>query len=285
MPIFQKYNATCTINVNNVSNRRQADIELKELNALHSAGWEIALHGYNHKDSAQFLNSNTPATWLSQEIFPNIVEITRYGYPVYTLAYPYSSRNPATDAAVAPYFRTLRTRTPTIVNGNINETKLAYYNWDDTQLLYGVEIDDQSIGASLPSIQNGIDYAIKTGSVLVLYGHAITPNVTGPYQTSTSRLDSILNYTSQNGGVFYHMGDLGNSSWKQVPRFSEVTADYAVSTNRLFAGENVTFVDCSINQATELLDFGDGSPASSTANVIHTYIAPGIYTANLTVDK
>ena len=177
-----------------------------------------------------FLNNNTPAAWLNQEIFPNIVEITRYGYPVCTLAYPYSSRNAATDAAVAPYFRTLRTRTPTIVNGNINETTLAYYNWDDTQLLYGVEIDDQSIGASLPSIENGIDYAIKTGSVLVLFGHAITPNVTGPYQTSTSRLDSILNYTSQNGGVFYHMGDLGNSSWKQLPRFSNVTANYTVST-------------------------------------------------------
>ena len=117
----------------------------------------------------------------------------------------------------------------------------------------------------------------------MLFGHAITPNVTGPYQTSTSRLDSILNYTLQNGGVFYHMGDLGNSSWEQVPRFSNVTADYAVSTNSLLAGENVTFVDYSINQATELLDFGDGSPASSTANVIHTYTAPGTYTANLTV--
>lgn len=283
LPIFQQYNATCTINVNNVSNRRQAAIELKELDALHSAGWEVASHGYNHTDSVQFLNSNTPATWLNQEIFPNIVEITRYGYPVCTLAYPYSSRNASTDAAVAPYFRTLRTRTPTIVNGNINETTLAYYNWDDTQLMYGVEIDDQSIGASLQSIENGIDYAIKTGSVLVLYGHAITPNVTGPYQTSTSRLDSILNYTSQNGGVFYHMGDLGNSSWEQLPRFSDVTANYTVSTNSLLAGENVTFADYSINQTTELLDFGDGSPASSTANVIHTYTAPGIYTANLTV--
>jgi PGF-pre-PGF domain-containing protein len=283
LPIFQKYNATCTINVNNVSNRRQAAIELKELNALHSAGWEVALHGYNHKNSVQFLDSNTPETWLNQEIFPNIVEITRYGYPVCTLAYPYSSRNAVTDAAAAPYFRTLRTRTPTIVNGNINETALAYYNWDDTQLLYGVEIDEQSIGANLPSIENGIDCAIKTGRVLVLFGHAITPNVTGPYQTSTSRLDSILNYTLQNGGVFYHMGDLGNSSWEQVPRFSNVTADYAVSTNSLLAGENVTFVDFSINQATELLDFGDGSPASSTANVIHTYTAPGTYTANLTV--
>ena len=143
LPIFQKYNATCTINVNVVSNRPQTVIN--ELNALHSAGWEIASHGYNHVNSIQFLNNNTPTAWLNQEIFPNIVEITRYGYPVCTFAYPYSARNAATDAVVAPYFRTLRTRTPTIVNGNVNETTLAYYNWDDTQLLYGVEIDDQSM--------------------------------------------------------------------------------------------------------------------------------------------
>ncbi len=283
LPIFQKYNATCTINVNNVSNRRQAALELKELDALHSAGWEIALHGYNHVDSVGFLNSNTPDVWLNQEIFPNIIEITRYGYPVYTFAYPYSSRNSVSDEAIAPYFRTLRTRTPTIVNGNINETVLAYYNWDDTQLLYGVEIDDQSIGANLQSIENGIDYAIKTGKVLVLFGHAITPDVTGPYQTSTSRLDSILSYTSKNGGAFYRMGDLGNSSWKQVPRFSNVIANYTVSRNSLLAGENVTFEDCSVNQATELLNFGDGSPTINTANAVHTYKEPGTYEANLTV--
>ena len=114
-------------------------------------------------------------------------------------------------------------------------------------------------------------------------GMLITPNVTGPYQTSTSRLDSILNYTSHNGGVFYHMGDLGNSSWVQLPKFSNVTSNYTVSTNSLLAGKNVTFVDYSINQTTELLDFGDGSPTSSTANVTHTYTTPGIYTANLTV--
>ncbi|AYK16083.1 MAG: PGF-pre-PGF domain-containing protein [Methanosarcina flavescens] len=285
LDIFQKYNATCTINVNAVSTRAEAARELEELEALYSAGWEVALHGYNHKDSVRFLSNNTPATWLDQEIFPNIVEITRYGYPIYTFAYPYSSRNAVTDATIAPYFRTLRTRTPTLVNGNINETTGAYYNWDDTQLLYGVEIDDQAVGANLQSIENGIDYAIKTGSVLVLFGHAITPNVTGPYQISTARLESILNYTSQNGGVFYHMGDLGNSSWKQVPRFSNVTANFTVSANSIFAGENVTFTDYSINHTTGLLDFGDDSPASSVTNITHTYISPGIYTANLMVSN
>jgi PGF-pre-PGF domain-containing protein len=284
LSMFEHYNATCTMNVNNVNNSRSMRPQtlITELNALHSAGWEIALHGYDHVNSVQFLDTNTPTAWLNQEIFPNIVEITRYGYPVYTLAYPYSSRNATTDAALAPYFRTLRTRVPIVVNGNVNETKLAYYNWDDAQLLYGVEIDDQS-GSSLQSIENGIDYAIKTGTVLVLYGHLITPDVTGQYQTSTSRLDSILNYTSRDGGVFYHMGDLGNSSWAQLPKFSNVTSNYTVSTNSLLAGKNVTFVDYSINQTTELLDFGDGSPASNTANVTHTYTTSGVYTANLTV--
>ncbi len=116
------------------------------------------------------------------------------------------------DAILTPYFRTLRTRAPDLVNGNVNETTLAYYKWDNAQLLYGIEIDDWS-GASLQSIEHGIDHAIETGTVLVLYGHQITPNVTISYETSTSRLESILDYTKRNGGVFYHMGDLGNSSW------------------------------------------------------------------------
>ena len=71
LSMFQKYNATCTINVNIVSNRPQTIIN--ELNALHSAGWEIALHGYNHVNSVQFLNDNNSTAWLHQEIFPNIV--------------------------------------------------------------------------------------------------------------------------------------------------------------------------------------------------------------------
>ncbi|WP_235284827.1 PKD domain-containing protein, partial [Methanosarcina sp. 2.H.T.1A.15] len=280
LPIFQKYNATCTMNINKVSHRPQATID--ELNALHEAGWEIAAHGYNHTDLFIFLQNNTPEELLDQEIFPNIVEITRYGYPVYTLAYPFSHRNPTTDRILAPYFRTLRTGVPDVINDNVNETLLAYYDWDNAQLLYGIEIDT-SANVSLQSIEYGIDHAITTGSVLVLYGHAITENVTGRYQTPTSRLDSILNYTSQNGGVFYHMEDLGDSSWVRPSRFSNVTAKFTVSTNRLSAGKDVTFMDYSINQSTELLDFGDGSPKSSTANVTHTYTTPGTYTANLTV--
>jgi hypothetical protein len=221
LSMFQKYNATCTMNVN----RLKTQDEINELNVLHLAGWEIASHGYDHLNSVQFLTNNTPATWLKQEIFPSIVEVSSYNYPVYTFVYPYSSRDANTDAILAPYFPTLRTNVPYLINGNVNETPLAYYTWNDAQLLYGIEMDDQS-SASLQSIKYGIDHAIKTGTVLVLYGHLITQNVTGPYQTSTSRLDSILNFTSQDGGVFYHMRDLGNSSWVKPPKIHDVTANF-----------------------------------------------------------
>ncbi|WP_410509920.1 PGF-pre-PGF domain-containing protein [Methanosarcina hadiensis] len=282
LDIFRKYNATCTMNVNKISNREiPAETLVNELDELHSAGWEIAGHGYNHINSRLFLINNTSEEWLDQEVFPNIVEITSYGYPVYTLTYPFSDRHPASDAILAPYFRTLRTGIPNY-GQSINQTPLAYYDWDGSRLLYGVEIDE-SRGVSLESIEYGIDYAIATGNVLVLYGHTITPNVTAEYQTSTARLEAILNYTYQHGGAFYNMGDLGNPSWVRPARFSDATANFTVSANHLFAGKNVTFTDYSTNQTTESLDFGDGSPVSSTANVNHTYITPGIYTANLTV--
>ena len=279
LPMFNSYNATCTINVNTLST---GEGTIDNLRALHSAGWEIAAHGQNHADSIAFLKNYTSEVWLGQEILPNIAEITGYGYTAYSFAYPYSERNVTTDALLAPYFRTIRSTAFETMSGTDVNKSDAYYKWDDTQVLYAVEIDDNS-GATLESIQYGIDEAIQNGTVLLLYGHTITPTVPGDYQTSTSRLESILNYTYQNGGKFYHLEDLGNSSWVQPSISSNVTANFTVSKDSVTVGESVTFVDYSINQTSELLDFGDGSATSSTANVTHTYTTPGPHTATLTV--
>ena len=276
--MFQNYSANCTMNINSLSTWGQGTTD--NLSELHNAGWEIAGHGYNHVDSIEFLNNHTSQEWLNQEILPNIAEINSYGYPAYSLAYPFTTRNETTDALLAPYFRTLRAMSYNIVN--VNESN-AYYKWDDARVVDAVEIDDQS-NISLESIKYGIDYAMDNGYVLVLYGHKITPTVTGEYQTSTVRLDSILNYTKEQGGVFYRMEDLGNSSWMQSsPRFSNVTANFTVSTDSVLAGKAVAFVDYSVNWTGEQLDFGDGSANSSTATVTHTYTTPGNYTATLTV--
>ena len=158
----------------------------------------------------------------------------------------------------------------------VNETPAVYYMWDDTRLVYGVEIDDLS-GVSLDSIKYGIDYAMQNGYVLVLYGHTITSGTPTEWQTSTSKLEEILKYTSEQGGKFYLLGDLGNSSSD-----SNLTANFTVSSTSIVMGANVTFVDYSINQTSEFLDFGDGTN-STTANVTHTYTTPGTYNAVLTV--
>ncbi len=114
-------------------------------------------------------------------------------------------------------------------------------------------------------------------------GIYINTTVDGRYMTSTARLEAILDYTTHNGGKYYHLGDLGNTSWVPPSKFTVPIANFTVSTNSILAGENVTFVDYSTDQTTEQLDFGDGSPKSDTANITHTYTTPGIYTANLTV--
>jgi PGF-pre-PGF domain-containing protein len=282
MQMFKDNNATCTINVNSNDLINSLQGTKNNLSALHSAGWEVAAHGHNHADSIEYLKNHTSEEWLNQEIFPNIVELTSYGYPAYSLAYPYSSNNATTDALLAPYFRTLRSQVFGVVN--VNESN-AYYRWDNSRVVYAVEIDDKS-NISLESIEYGIDYAIQHGCVLVLFGHTITSNSTentSEYQTSTSRLGSILNYTSQKGGKFYLMDELGDSSWAQSsPRFSNVNANFTVSADGVFAGGDVTFADYSVNRIAELLDFGDGSN-SSTANVVHTYTSPGTYNAVLTI--
>ena len=228
LQLFEKYNATSTINVNTNDLSLSGQGTKDNLSRLYLAGWEVASHGHKHEDSILFLNNHTPAEYLNQEIIPSIVELTGSGYPVYSFVYPYGSNNNTTDALLSPYFRTLRSTEFDTKDGlNVNESA-AYYKWDNTQVLYAVEIDDQS-NATLESIQYGIDEAIKNGTVLLLYGHTITPTVTEEYQTSTERLDAILNYTYQNGGKFYNLEDLGNSSMVQS---SNVTANFTVSTDQ-----------------------------------------------------
>ena len=277
LPLFEKYNATCTINVNSndLSNFEQSTTD--NLGKLHSAGWEVAAHGHNHEDSVAYLKNYTSDVWLNQEIIPNIETLNGLGYSVYTFVYPYGSNDPTTDALLAPYFQTLRSSEFDTMEGqNVNATPEAYYKWDNTQVVDGVEIDDQS-NVGLESIKAGIDYAMENEYVLVLYGHKITSGTPAEYQTSTSKLESILNYTTEQGGKFYLLGDLGNSSSD-----SNVTANFTVSSTSIVMGANVTFVDYSINQTSEFLNFGDGTN-SSTANVTHTYTTPGTYNAVLTV--
>jgi uncharacterized repeat protein (TIGR01451 family) len=58
-------------------------------------------------------------------------------------------------------------------------------------------------------------------------------------------------------------------------------AGFIATPRQGFAPLAVTFTDLSTNSTTYLWDLGDGSPASSEVNPLHTYTHPGIYTVTL----
>ena len=64
---------------------------------------------------------------------------------------------------------------------------------------------------------------------------------------------------------------------------SPPTADFVVASNGLDATFTDTSIDLDGSIVSRLWDFGDGSPTSTDANPLHTYLAPGNYTVNVSV--
>ncbi len=64
---------------------------------------------------------------------------------------------------------------------------------------------------------------------------------------------------------------------------SPPTADFDVASNGLDASFTDTSIDIDGSIVSRLWDFGDSSPASTDANPLHTFAAPGNYTVNVSV--
>ncbi len=213
--LFQTNHANVTFNMLRIDGFNSS--QLTKLDTLFNDGNEIASHSMNHQDALNYTENFSIPQWLDTEIFPSINQISARGYNAYSFAYPYSDNNNVTDAALKPYFRTIRTATwPDINVANSINSSNAYYSWDNSQIVYGVEIDDQS-GYTLANLQNAMDKAANDGTVLILYGHQIIGTVDGPYETSQTKLQSIMTYVNSHNMSFYRMGDLNSGVQLTTP--------------------------------------------------------------------
>ncbi len=243
--LFQTYHARATLNMLRIDDF--SSVQLSEMDTMHNEGNEIASHSMNHYDAVDYTSDHTVQQWLDTDIIPSINELSARYDNVYTFAYPYSSSNSVTDAALKPYFRTIRSATwPDTPSSNSIASSDAYYNWDNCQLVYGIEIDDHT-DYSVANIENGMDEAANDGTVLILYGHEIVPTVpsgsSGDYHTSVAKLTAILSYAYANNITFYRMGDL-NSGIQTPWTGSSANATYVSDSipKTMIAGEtyNVT---------------------------------------------
>jgi PKD repeat protein len=82
-------------------------------------------------------------------------------------------------------------------------------------------------------------------------------------------------------------GSYSRGAWRIVLGTSATNAPPTADFTVALAGQNATFASTSVDfdgtVASYSWNFGDGSPASTVANPVHTYAAFGSYTARLTV--
>lgn len=179
---------------------------IQTLQEFQKYGHEIAGHGANHVNSLQYIAANGFDKFCEDEINPMMDKMNENGLKVTSFAYPYGVRNSATDEKLFNLFKVLR---GTTYDDSIPEKQNCYYN--DSNLVFGLGIDNNYAHFSMPYIFQLLDYANSHHKILILYSHKPVEAVTDNYQTQMENLISICKYVKQKHMRFYTLSDLAKS--------------------------------------------------------------------------
>jgi peptidoglycan/xylan/chitin deacetylase (PgdA/CDA1 family) len=177
--------------------------QIKKLLELQKEGHEIAGHGLNHINAADFLRVHTINEYLRQEIYPMQELMHFYGLKVTSFAYPYGGRIPKIDAALLDKFKIVRGRA---FCEEVAVKQGCYFN--KSRLVYSFSIDDTHNHFNIPHLLRLLDYAKKNHKILILNSHKTVKNVTADYQTREATLELICQYIKRNHMRFYTLSDL-----------------------------------------------------------------------------
>ena len=187
--ILLPYSAHATFFVSQYEDLEEYQIiYLKE---LQKDGHEIAFHGLDHTDAAEYLETHTIPQYLDYEIIPGINDMQADGFNPVDFSYPYGSGadNIELRVALQQYFIHLR---------DINHGSVYYEYGSNTPVINAQGIDDTTYGQSLDDLYNYISTAKENDEIVIFYGHKLVSSNPGEYETSYDRLDKILKYVSDN---------------------------------------------------------------------------------------
>lgn len=179
--------------------------QIQKLLKLQKEGHEIAGHGLNHYNAADFLRIHTINEYMHQEINPMLDLMHFYGLKVSSFAYPYGGRTKKVDAALLEKFKIIRGR----AFCEENPSKQGCY-FNHSKLVFSFSIDDTHNHFNIPHLLKLLDYAKKNNKILILNSHKTVKNVTGDYQTKNVTLELICQYIKRNNMQFYTLSDLDN---------------------------------------------------------------------------
>ncbi len=81
----------------------------QRLHALDADGHDIGAHSVDHLDAAVYSAEHGVQAYLDDEVLPSFQVLRDDGFAPESFAYPFGSRTDATDRAIEPYVRYLRT--------------------------------------------------------------------------------------------------------------------------------------------------------------------------------
>ena len=177
--------------------------QIQKLLELQKEGHEIAGHGLNHYNAADFIRVHTISEYMRQEINPMLDLMNFYGLKITSFAYPYGGRTKKLDAALLKKFKIIRGRA---FCEEVANKQGCYYN--NSNLVFSFSIDDTHNHFNLPHLLELLDYAKKNNKILILNSHKTVKKVTGDYQTKNETLAFICQYVKRNNMQFYTLSDL-----------------------------------------------------------------------------
>lgn len=198
---LKKYSWKGTFFVSKINTLKQHQIQ--KLLELQKEGHEIAGHGLNHYNAADFTRVHTIREYMHQEINPMLDLMNFYGLKVTSFAYPYGGRTKKLDAALLKKFKIIRGRA---FCEEVANKQGCYYN--NSNLVFSFSIDDSHNHFNLPHLLGLLDYAKKNNKILILNSHKTVKKVTGDYQTKNETLAFICQYVKRNNMQFYTLSDL-----------------------------------------------------------------------------
>lgn len=177
--------------------------QIHKLLELQKEGHEIAGHGLNHLNAADYTRVHTINKYMKDEIDPMLDLMGFYGLKVTSFAYPYGGRTKKLDAALMKKFKIVRGRA---FCEEVANKQGCYYN--NSNLVFSFSIDDTHNHFNIPHLLKLLDYAKNNHKILILNSHKTVKKVTGDYQTENETLALICQYVKRNNMQFYTLSDL-----------------------------------------------------------------------------
>lgn len=195
---FQRFDAQATFSVALFDT--VDDEEMGWLHALEEDGHEIGCHSLTHVNPLEFLEDNSAADYMAQEIEPAMALMEAEGFNPTSFTFPWDGQSPELNALLMERFVMTRG------SGRFDGPQDIFYQPRDGQLIAAARLDTG--WWTEEQLDEALTQAEDTGSVLVLYAHRIQDEETEKSHITTDELETALQIIDDHGLPYVTLSEL-----------------------------------------------------------------------------